>query len=80
MRKLKLILTCLVAVMTCGIAFAQNITVKGVVTDANTGELLPFASVQVKGTMVGAATDEDGNYYYSPTYEAHQKICREIGR
>jgi UPF0755 protein len=25
-------------------------------------------------------TDEDGNYYYSPTYEAHQKICREIGR
>lgn len=24
-------------------------------------------------------TDEDGNYYYSPTYEAHQKICREIG-
>lgn len=25
-------------------------------------------------------TDADGNYYYSPTYEAHQKICREIGR
>ena len=65
MRKLKLILTCLVAVMTCGISFAQNITVKGVVTDANTGELLPFASVQVKGTMVGAATDEDGNYTIS---------------
>ena len=25
-------------------------------------------------------TDADGNYYYSPTYEAHQKICRQIGR
>lgn len=25
-------------------------------------------------------TDADGNYYYSETYEAHQKICAEIGR
>ena len=25
-------------------------------------------------------TDADGNYYYSPTYEEHQKICRQIGR
>ena len=24
-------------------------------------------------------TDEAGNYYYSPTYEQHQKTCREIG-
>ena len=25
-------------------------------------------------------TDADGNYYYSETYEAHQNVCREIGR
>lgn len=25
-------------------------------------------------------TDTDGNYYYSPTFEAHQKICKQIGR
>ena len=25
-------------------------------------------------------TDADGNYYYSETFEAHQNICRQIGR
>ena len=25
-------------------------------------------------------TDADGNYYYSPTYEQHQQVCRQIGR
>jgi len=65
MRKLKLMITLLVTVMMGGVAFAQNITVKGTVSDANTGELLPFASVQVKGTMTGTATDVDGNYSIS---------------
>ncbi len=42
-------------------AFAQQ-TVKGVVTDAGSGEPLPGVSVVVKGTMKGASTDFDGNY------------------
>ena len=25
-------------------------------------------------------TDEDGNYYYSETFEAHEAVCRQIGR
>ena len=62
MRKLKLSLTCLVAVMFATVAFAQNITVKGTVTDNATGEPVPFASIQVKGTMTGTATDAVGNY------------------
>ena len=45
-----------------GSALAQNITVKGEVKDANTGEGVPFASIQVKGTMTGTATDAAGKY------------------
>lgn len=54
----------LVALMVISIAFpalAQKITVSGTVTDA-TGEPLIGASVLVKGTMEGTATDIDGNY------------------
>ena len=61
MRKLKVLLTCLSFVLALGTSLAQNITVKGTVTDA-TGEGVPFASIQVKGTMTGTATDGDGNY------------------
>ena len=41
---------------------AQNITVKGVVKDASTGEPVPFASIMVEGTMIGNMTDADGVY------------------
>ena len=62
MRKLRILFTCLLTVLALGTALAQNITVKGVVTDSATGEGVPFASIQVKGTMTGTATDGDGNY------------------
>lgn len=47
------------------LAYAQNIAVSGTVTDASTGEGIPFASIQVKGTMTGTSTDADGNYTLS---------------
>ena len=62
MRKLRLLFTCLLTFLALGSALAQTINVKGKVTDANTGESVPFASIQVKGTMTGTATDADGNY------------------
>ena len=62
MRKLKLILSCIMFFAVGYIAYAQNIAVSGTVTDASTGEGVPFASIQVKGTMTGASTDADGNY------------------
>jgi len=43
-------------------AFAQNITVKGKVTDAATGESLIGVSVAVKGTTTGTQTDVNGAY------------------
>ena len=61
MKKIRLILTSLLLVCSVGL-FAQNIQVKGTVTDASTGEAIPFASVSLKGTMTGASTDLDGTY------------------
>lgn len=41
---------------------AQDLTVTGQVTDESTGEGIPFASVILKGTTRGVATDAEGNY------------------
>ena len=46
-------------------AYAQNIAVSGTVVDASTGDGVPFASIQVKGTMTGTSTDADGNFAIS---------------
>jgi TonB-linked SusC/RagA family outer membrane protein len=43
-------------------AFAQNITVKGKVADASTGEALIGVSVLVKGTTTGTQTDVNGAF------------------
>lgn len=43
-------------------AFAQNVTVTGKITDAGTGEGVPFASVVVKNTTKGVSSDVDGAY------------------
>ncbi len=52
-------------VFTAGMAYAQQLTVKGNVTDAQTGEAIPGLTVVVKGTGTGTITDIDGNYSLS---------------
>jgi len=41
---------------------AQNVLVKGTVSDSATGEPVPYAAYQLKGTMTGGSTDADGQY------------------
>ena len=43
-------------------ALAQNITVRGGVTDSSTGEPVPAASVVIDGTTNGVIADINGNY------------------
>ena len=43
-------------------SIAQNITVKGKVSDSQTGELLPGVNVVIKGTTKGTVTLMDGTY------------------
>ncbi|MFA7033659.1 MAG: TonB-dependent receptor [Bacteroidales bacterium] len=58
MKKFMLIV---LTVLLCNIAFAQT-KVTGKVTSSADGSPIPFASVVVKGTMMGVATLENGNY------------------
>lgn len=44
---------------------AQDITVSGTVTDASTGEGIPFAAIQIKGTTTGTSADVLGAYTIS---------------
>ena len=45
--------------------WAQERTITGTVTDAETGESVPGANVVVKGTTNGTITDFDGKYQIS---------------
>ena len=58
---MKKLLTMALLMIACSISFAQT-KVSGVVTDAKDGSPIPFASVVVKGTTTGTATDADGKY------------------
>ena len=65
MRKICLLFTAVLMLGLSVAANAQGFKVSGVVTDAGTGEAIPFASVVVKGTMNGISTDADGKYSIS---------------
>ncbi len=63
MKSVKLFFTSLVVLMAAVVGYAQNMQVKGVVSDASTGDALPFATVFVKGqNQIVATTDADGVY------------------
>ena len=49
------------AILCSLLVFAQNRTISGTVTDAN-GKPVPFASITVKGSNVGANADADGRF------------------
>lgn len=44
-------------------AWGQATKIRGVVTDAKTGEPLPFVNIAFKGTTIGTTSDFDGNYF-----------------
>lgn len=61
MRKIKLLCVS-VMLLVSGVMFAQNSNIKGTIYDGKTGEPVPFASIVLKGTSVGVASDENGQY------------------
>ncbi|MBO7548215.1 MAG: carboxypeptidase-like regulatory domain-containing protein, partial [Bacteroidales bacterium] len=64
MRKIKVFFAAM-ALLVTALAYGQNITVTGTVSDSSTGEAVPFASIQLKGTMTGASADVNGSYSIS---------------
>lgn len=61
MKKIKFFLSLMLSLVALA-ANAQNVTVRGTVTDANSGDGIPAAAVQVKGTTTGTVADANGNY------------------
>lgn len=61
-RGLGILFTTLTLLVQAGSATAQEMIINGKVTDAATNEPVPGASVTVKGTLTGTATDMEGNY------------------
>ncbi len=59
--------------------FAQQYTLSGVVTSAETGEKLVGANVFVKGTTIGAASDVDGKYSITLNAGTYTVVCSYVG-
>ncbi|HEX5654673.1 MAG TPA: SusC/RagA family TonB-linked outer membrane protein [Chitinophagaceae bacterium] len=59
MRKFASVLTMLM--FFCALAFGQNRSISGNVTDER-GDILPGASVRIKGTRTGVAADNNGQF------------------
>ncbi len=60
------------AFMWANMLHGQEKTLTGKISDANTGEALPGATLLIKGTEIGTTTDIDGNY--SLTFAAGEKL------
>ena len=61
---MRIILVALLLLLNLG-AHAQKTEISGKVTDATSGEALPFVNVYFKGTTIGVTTDFDGFYFIS---------------
>jgi TonB-dependent SusC/RagA subfamily outer membrane receptor len=59
----------LIAALMCSAALGQNISVSGNITDASTGEPVPYASVHLEGTLVGVSSDNEGHYSISVPHD-----------
>lgn len=68
----------LVIILLPQVSWAQTV-VKGKVTDANTGDPIPFVNIMLRGTGAGATTDFDGNYSVKTTAPADSIIASYIG-
>ena len=72
-----LVFSCLFLVST--ILFSQKTIVSGLVTDAITGETLPFVNLIFKNSKVGTSTDLDGKFRIETYYPTDSLQARFIG-
>jgi hypothetical protein len=58
---------------------AQETVVQGKVTDARSGDPIPFVNVYFKGTQIGMTTDFDGNYLISTKTPTDSLVAGFVG-
>lgn len=76
LRFYSVILACLTFPL---ISDAQETIVRGKVTDAGSGDPIPFANVVFAGTTIGATTDFEGNFLIRTTHPSDTLIARYVG-
>lgn len=59
--------------------YGQEFTVKGKITDSNSGDPLPFVNIIYKGTTIGATTDFEGNYVIKTKTPGDSLVASYIG-
>ena len=74
----KYLLTMLVSTLGLS-AWAQGLTVSGIVTSKEDGEPLIGATVRVQGTSKGTATDFDGNYTLTDVPSSATLVFNYVG-
>lgn len=62
-----------------GAIFAQQMTITGTVTDAQTGEPIPNVNIVFKGTTFGTVTDSIGNYLINKSIDADTLVFSAVG-
>lgn len=60
-------------------ALAQTYTYQGRVTDAQTGDPVPFASVALKGKAIGTATNFEGYYKFATKERSDSLLVSYVG-
>lgn len=74
------LMTWLLGSLWCQSAHAQTTyTVSGRITDASTGEGIPFASISIKGTTIGTTSDADGKYTLRAKQSGDSLLATSLG-
>lgn len=60
-------------------AYSQTTKVSGKITDAQTGEALPFVNIQFKDSKIGTSSDIDGKYEIETYYATDSLIVSYVG-
>lgn len=66
-------------ILSSGLVFGQQTKVYGKVTDANTGEALPFIKVKFHDSKIGTLTDSLGNYLLETYYATDSLVIYAEG-
>ncbi len=69
---------CLIGALLTNVASAQ-VVVTGTVTDSETRDPIPGATVQVQGATTGTATDNDGNFTLEIPSRVSVMVIRSVG-
>lgn len=64
-KSLRFTAACLITALFSLQAFAQTVTISGTVRNSTSKEIIPAASITIKGTSLGTFTDDNGNFSIS---------------